>query len=147
MRKSNRNLVQDLYWLTLVCKHSLDENSLNMILGFQPKDIQDTMIILLDFDTIDFIFWNRPWLRFYLMKFTYDKIYIFIEMVAFDIPITVDNLGLMLLNIVILSFLDETVCKKKKKKSPRIVSLEFKLDSNIVQKWRKIWKEYLDFLL
>ena len=68
-------------------------------------------------------------------------------MVAFDIPITVDNLGLMLLNIVILSFLDETVCKKKKKKSPRIVSLEFKLDSNIVQKWRKIWKEYLDFLL
>ena len=56
-----------------------------------------------------------PDLRFYLMKFTYDKIYIFIEMVAFDIPITVDNLGLMLLNIVILSFLDETVCKKKKK--------------------------------
>lgn len=120
MRKSNRNLVQDLYWLTLVCKHSLDENSLNMILGFQPKDIQDTMIILLDFDTIDFIFWNRPWLRFYLMKFTYDKIYIFIEMVAFDIPITVDNLGLMLLNIVILSFLDETVCKKKKKKAQEL---------------------------
>jgi hypothetical protein len=91
-----------------------------------------------------------PDLRFYLMKFTYDKIYIFIEMVAFDIPITVDNLGLMLLNIIkiiILSFLDETVCKKKKKKSPRIVSLEFKLDFNIVQEWRKIWKEYLDFLL
>lgn len=61
MRKSNRNLVQDLYWLTLLCKHSLDENSLNMILGFQPKDIQDTIIILLDFDTIDFISWNRPW--------------------------------------------------------------------------------------
>lgn len=37
MRKPNINLVQDLYWLTLLCKHSLDENNLTMIWVFSQK--------------------------------------------------------------------------------------------------------------